>query len=193
MVAALEKTLVLGVGNPLMRDDGVGPRVIELLRAGFTFPEGVEVVDAGTMSFMILDLLRGVDRLIIIDAVRDTDEPPGTVFRMTPDEIAPNQIAHSLHDVRLVDVLQAAELMGSTPETIAFGVQIEAIEEWVLELSEPVEAAVPLAAAAVLEELRAYGIEPLACDDADVDSQIIGALRSYAPMPDQSPDTAGDA
>jgi len=177
----------MGVGNPLMRDDGIGPRVIEMLRAGYTFPDNVEVVDAGTMSFMILDLLRGVDRLIIIDAVRDTGEAPGTVLRMTPEEIAPNQVAHSLHDVRLVDVLQAADLMGSTPMTIAFGVQIDTIEEWVLELSDPVEAAVPIAAGAVLEELQSMGIEPLACDDDDVAAQIIGALRSYAAMPSESP------
>lgn len=187
METARQKTLVLGVGNPLMRDDGVGPRVIEMLRSGFTFPQDVDVVDAGTMSFMILDLLREVDQLIIIDAVRDTGEAPGTVFRMTPEEIAPNQVPHSLHDMRLVDVLQAAELMGSMPNTIAFGVQIDTIEEWVLELSAPVGAAVPIAAAAVLEELKALGIEPLACDDTDVSAQIIGALRSYAPMPDQSP------
>jgi len=187
------KTLVLGVGNPLMRDDGAGPRVIELLRTGFTFPADVEVVDAGTMSFMILDLLRDVDRLIVVDAVRDTGDPPGTVFRMTPDEIAPNQVAHSLHDVRLVDVLQAASLIGSTPDTIAIGVQIDTIEEWVLELSEPVEAAIPIAAGAVLDELRSHGIEPLACNDPDINAQIINALRSYAPMPDQSPRVDGDS
>lgn len=183
-----ESILVMGVGNPLMRDDGIGPRVIELLRTGYTFPDNVEVVDAGTMSFMILDLLRGVDRLIIIDAVDNTEAVPGTVFRMTPEEIAPNQVAHSLHDLRLVDVLQAADLMGSTPETIAFGVQIEVIEEWVLELSPSVETAVPIVAGAVLEELQSMGIEPVACTDDDVHAQIIGALRSYAPMPDQTPD-----
>jgi hydrogenase maturation protease len=185
-----EKILVMGVGNPLMRDDGIGPRVIELLRAGYTFPDNVEVVDAGTMSFMILDLLRGVDRLIIIDAVDNTGEPPGTVLRMTPEEIAPNQVAHSLHDLKLVDVLQAADLMGSTPETITFGVQIEAIREWVLELSAPLEAAVPIAAGAVLEELQSMGIRPLACENDDVHAQIIGALRSYAPMPNQTPDAS---
>jgi hydrogenase maturation protease len=188
MTADPEKILVMGVGNPLMRDDGIGPRVIEMLRAGFAFPDNVEVVDAGTMSFMILDLLRGVDRLVVIDAVDNTGEPPGTVLRMTPEEIAPNQVAHSLHDTGLVDVLQAADLMGSSPETIAFGVQIEAIQEWVLELSEPLEAAVPIAAAAVLQELQSLGVEPVVCEDADVHAQIISALRSYAPMPDQSPD-----
>jgi len=182
-----EKILVMGVGNPLMGDDGIGPRVVEMLRAGYAFPENVEVVDAGSMSFMILDLLRGVDRLIIIDAVRETGEAPGTVLRMTPEEIAPNQIAHSLHDTRLVDVLQAAELMGSTPQTIAFGIEIELIQEWMLELTPELERAVPIVAAAVLQELETMGIESIACEDADVHAQIIGALRSYAPMPDQAP------
>ena len=187
MTIESEKILVMGVGNPLMGDDGIGPRVVELLRAGYAFPDNVEIVDAGSMSFMILDLLRGIDRLIIIDAVRETGEVPGTVLRMTPEEIAPNQIAHSLHDTRLVDVLQAAELMGSTPQTIAFGIEIELIQEWVLELTPELERAVPIAAAAVLQELETMGIESIACEDADVHAQIIGALRSYAPMPDQAP------
>ena len=76
MTIESEKILVMGVGNPLMGDDGIGPRVVEMLRAGYAFPDNVEIVDAGSMSFMILDLLRGVDRLIIIDAVRETGEVP---------------------------------------------------------------------------------------------------------------------
>jgi hypothetical protein len=79
--------------------------------------------------------------------------------------------------------------MGHTPQTIAFGVQIEVIEEWVLELSPSVEAAVPIVAGAVLEELESMGIKPVACTDDDVHAQIIGALRSYARMPEQAADT----
>lgn len=180
-----ERILVMGVGNPLMRDEGVGPRVVELLRSGYDFPDNVEVVDAGTMGFMILDVMRGFDRMIVVDAVKGTGHPAGTVFLLTPDEIAPNQVMHSLHDTRLVDVLQAAELIDITPETIAVGVQIDAIEEWVLELSEPVEKAVPVAAAAVLEQLKERGVEPAPRADAerDVDALIIESLRTYNPMP----------
>jgi hydrogenase maturation protease len=180
----------MGVGNPLMRDDGIGPRVAELLLAGYCFPDNVEIVDAGTMSYMILDLFRGVDELIIIDAVRETEHPPGTVMKMTPEEIAPNQMPHSMHDIALVNVLQAADLMGTAPNAVAIGVQIDSIEEWVLELSPPVEAAVPIAAAAVLDELTALGSPGVPNDDADVHAQIIAALRSYAPMPENPPEPA---
>lgn len=192
MTEGAKRILVMGVGNPLMRDDGVGPRVIELLLAGYRFPDNVEVIDAGTMSYMILDLLRDIDRLVIIDAVRETGHPPGTVMKMTPEEIAPNQVPHSMHDIALVDVLQAAELMGSAPTSVAVGVQIDTVEEWVLELSPAVEAAVPIAAAAVLDELAALGNPGVPNDDADVHAQVIAALRSYAPMPDNTP-AASDA
>jgi hydrogenase maturation protease len=179
-----EQILVMGVGNPLMRDDGIGPRVVELLLSGYRFPDNVEVVDAGTMSYMILDLLRGVDHLIIVDALRETGHPAGTVMKMTPEEIAPNQVPHSMHDIALIDVLQAAELMGNAPPAVAIGVQIDTIEEWVLELSPAVEAAVPIAAAAVLDELAALGSPGVPDEGADVHAQVIAALRSYAPMPE---------
>ena len=184
MAEDVERILVMGVGNPLMRDDGVGPRVIELLLAGFRFPDNTELVDAGTMSYMILDLLRDIDRLIVVDAIKETGHAPGTVMKLTPEEIAPNQVRHSMHDVALVDVLQAAELMGSAPETVAIGVQIDAIEEWVLELSEPVQAALPVAAAAVLAELSALGVTGTPKEGGDPDAAIIAALRTYAPMPE---------
>jgi hypothetical protein len=89
-----------------------------------------------------------------------------------------------MHDIALVDVLAAADLMGSAPEAVAIGVQIDTIEEWVLELSPDVEAAVPIAAAAVLDELKALGYPGVPDEDADVHARIIEALRSYAPMPE---------
>ena len=179
------RILVLGVGNPLMLDDGLGPRVIELLRAGYDYPENVELIDAGTMSFMILNIVSEADHMIVVDAIKDTDLPAGTVLRLTPEQMSPNQVRHSGHDTRLVDVLQAALMMGKMPETIAIGVQIEEIREFVVELSPSVEAAVPIAAAAVLDELVRLGIYPTPNQGAlDVNAQIIASMRTYSPMPD---------
>ncbi len=179
------RILVMGVGNPLMRDEGIGPRVAELLMAGYDFPEYVEVVDAGTMGYSILDLFRGVDHLIVVDALRDTGHPAGTVLLLTPDEVASNQVMHSLHDVRIVDVLQAAALVDCAPETVCVGMQIEEIAEWVLELSEPCEAALPVAAALVIDRLGALGVEPTPRPEGThITATIIEALRTYAPMPE---------
>lgn len=184
MTTETRRILVMGVGNPLMGDDGIGPRVVELLSAGYTFPENVEVVDAGTLSFMILDMLRGIDNLILIDAMQGEGTAPGTVVVLTPEEIAPNEVKHSMHDVGIVDVLQAAEFMERAPETVAIGIQIGAIKQWVLELTEPVAAAAPIAAAAVLDELKKLGIVPVVNEGSDTNAQVLSALRTFAPMPD---------
>ncbi len=183
---APERIMVMGVGNPLMRDEGAGPRVVEMLLTGYEFPEHVEVIDAGTMSYMILDMLRGVDRLIIVDAVRDTGHPAGTVLTLTPSDMAPNQIMHSLHDTRVTDVLAAVALIDTAPDTICVGVQIDTIEEFVLELSPAVEEALPVATAAVLELLADMGVEPSPQTGSDVHARIIEALRSYKPMPEET-------
>jgi hydrogenase maturation protease len=176
----------MGVGNPMMRDEGAGPRTVEIIMRSFDFPDNVEVVDCGTMGYTILDVLRDVDQLIVIDALRDPDLEPGTVVRLEPSDFASSQVMHSLHDIRLPEVLQAAALIGRAPNTVAIGIQIESIEEWVLELSKPVEEALPVAVAAVLEELSALGVVPTTRTDSEVDSRIIEAVRSYAPIPPEA-------
>ncbi len=180
------RILVMGVGNPMMRDEGAGPRTVEIIMRSFDFPDNVEVIDCGTMGYMILDVLREADHLIVIDALRDPALEPGTVVRLEPDDFAPNQVLHSLHDIRLPDVLQAAGLIGRSPQTIVIGIQIESIEEWVLELSPPVESALPVAVAAVLDELAALGVVAAPHTGEHFDSQIIEAVRSYTPVPPEA-------
>lgn len=179
--------LVMGIGNPLMRDEGIGPRVVEVLKSTYDFGPRVEVVDAGTMGLMILDLLAGREQLIVVDAVRGTGHEPGTIVFFDPKDLADSQVMHSLHDMRLVDVLQNAALLDRMPAATVIGIQIEAIEQWVLELSPKVEAAIPAACAAVLSELSSLGVEPTHRLDLDADALIIEALRTYAPMPENSP------
>lgn len=182
--------LVLGVGNPLMRDEGVGPRTVEFMLEGFEFPESVEIMDAGTMGYMMLDVLRGRERLLVIDAMKDTGHDPGTVLLLSAEDIAPNTVLHSMHDLRVVDVLQAGALMGIEVETLCVGVQIESIEEWVMELSEPVQNAIPMAATVAFEVLLDWGIEPTPREGSSAEAQIIRAMRTYEPI--GAPDDAAE-
>lgn len=186
MAGTDDRILVMGVGNPLMTDEGVGVRVAEQLMAGYVFPDNVEVVDAGTMGFTILTLLKDRDRVLVIDAVNGSGRPPGTVMILSPEDAAPTTVLHSLHDTRLVDVLQAADLMDNHVEATVVGVQIESMTQWVLELTPDVEAALPIATAAALDVLRSWGVETTPREDSNVDAQIIAALRSYAPMPEEA-------
>lgn len=153
-----KKLLVLGIGNPLMGDEGVGPRVVEYLLSEYAFPDNVDVIDAGTMGFTMLNVFEGVDLAVVVDAVQGTGHEPGTILLLDPESLAPNQIMHSLHDARLPDVLDAAKLMGMEPEVLCVAVQIGDIKHWELELSPVAATAVPNAAQAIVGILAERGV-----------------------------------
>ncbi len=178
-----ERITVMGIGNPLMKDEGIGVRVIEVLMASCAFPDNVTLIDAGTMGMSILHLFGECDYLLVVDAIQDTDEPAGTVVRLTPDDLAPNQVMHSLHDIRFVDVLEAAELMGVRPEADCIGIQIEDMSGIGIGLVPAVEAAIPAAVDAVLTVLAERGIRAEPREDATVDARVLEALRTRRRMP----------
>lgn len=182
-----ERITVMGVGNPLMRDEGVGIRVAEILMSSFSWPDNVTLLDAGTMGMGILNLFRDADYLLVVDAVDGTGHAPGTVVRLSAEDIAPNQVMHSLHDIRFVDVLEAAELMGIRPESDFVGVQVADMaqdsEDLAIGLTPAVDAAIPAAVAAVLAVLAERGIVPEPREGAEADARVLEALRTRERMP----------
>lgn len=178
-----ERVTVMGVGNPLVKDEGVGVRVIEVLMSAFAFPDNVTLLDAGTMGMSILNLFGECDYVLVVDAVDGTGQPPGTIVRLTPEDLAPNQVMHSLHDVRFIDVLEAAELIGIRPEADFVGVQIADMDGVAVGLTPAVETAVPDAVAAVLDVLAERGIAATPRADAGVDGRVLEALRTRGCMP----------
>jgi hydrogenase maturation protease len=152
------KTLVLGVGNILLSDDGVGVHVVRRLEEVAEFPETVQVLDGGTKGLDLLHYLEGVSRLIIIDAV-EIGEPPGTLARLVGDQVpAYLSLKMSPHEIGLPDMLFAAKLRDLYPEeVVVLGVQ-PATTEVGLGLSEPVAAQMDALVERVLEELVGWGI-----------------------------------
>ncbi len=142
--------LVLGIGNILLRDEGVGVRVIEAL-ADASLPAGVETLDGGTSGADLLDAIADRRRLIVVDAV-DAKAAPGSVLRFTPDELAADDTRTvSLHEFGLLETLAAARRLGCAPaEVVILGVQPKVVAAG-LELSAEVAAAVP----GVIERVRA--------------------------------------
>lgn len=182
-----ERVLVLGIGSPLMLDEGVGVRVLSELDQHYTFTEGTELVDAGTMGLGMISLFRGLDFLLIIDAIDGTPHPAGTVVRVSPQDFAPNQVLHSLHDVRFVDVLDSARLIGIEVDAECVGIQVQDMSpaELTIGLSEPVEAAVPRAVAAALTLLDERGIPFAEKEDPEAASFFKQVRQAYEEMRDK--------
>lgn len=156
------RVAILCVGNILLLDEGVGPRVAQELLERYHFPENVEVLDRGTMGMALLADLKRFDLLLLVDAVDTTGKPPGTVVTFLPDEIAPYEAFHGAHDTRFVDVLEAATLLGYTPEAHCLGVQVQNMHpaDFTIGLTPPVEAAIPFLIECVLGFLNQHGIYP---------------------------------
>lgn len=151
-------TLVLGLGNILLRDEGVGVRVIERLQEDYQFPGGVQVMDGGTLGLDLLAYVGDAERLLVVDALNLGAEP-GTMARLEGDEVpAFLSIKLSPHQVGLADLLAAARLTGCCPrELVLWGVQPGVIEPG-LDLSPPVAGQVEALVKRGLAELNGWGI-----------------------------------
>jgi len=122
--------VVLGLGNPLMADEGIGVYLVErLLESADKYP-GVDFVDAGTGGFSILYHIEDRRKAIVIDCAF-MDEPPGTVKHFTPEEVQSVKVlAHqSLHEADLMQIIAMARQLGQAPdEIVIFGIQPQRVE-----------------------------------------------------------------
>jgi len=128
----MKDTIVLGLGNVLMGDEGVGVRVVERLEStcGTRFPQ-VDFVDAGVGGMRVLHLIAGRRRAILVDCARMGVEP-GTIRRFTPEEVCSRKILvhQSLHEADLLAILELSRQLGECPEeVIVFGVEPEHVGE----------------------------------------------------------------
>lgn len=152
--------LVVFVGNRIMLDDGIGPFAYDLLLESYDLPENVLVKEAGCMSLDLIPFVRDCDLIVTVDAVVGTQEPPGTVFQFSPEDMARNSGANaSLHDLKLVDLFDAAILLGYEAEGVCLGMQAENIEpaEYVEGLTPHCAEALPLLVDTVAATLHNHG------------------------------------
>jgi hydrogenase maturation protease len=144
--------LILGVGNPLAGDDGVGVRAIEALVAAGGLAEGIRLLDVGVLGMDILAWTRPDEPVVILDTVHGPGEP-GTLYRFGLDEIeAPTEPPLSVHDLGVADALHAARLMGRPLRGTLIGVEPARVEPFTAALSPPVAAALPALQAAAIRE-----------------------------------------
>ena len=154
----MERILILGVGNILFTDEGIGVRALEWLREHYTFPEQITLVDGGTLGMGLMDALLSCDRVYVLDAVL-CGGAPGSVYRLTDNDLRKSvSFRDSLHQTDLVDTLIYCDILGHRPEGIVFGMEPSDYHTMTVGLSPVCEQALPGLATHLVEELRSLGL-----------------------------------
>ncbi len=154
----MKEIKVIGIGNLIMQDDGLGVHIIRELEAQGV-PGNVELIDGGTHSYDLLEFLADADYAIIVDAMHTGGEP-GTIYRAPLDElgIKPQENMTSLHELHFVEAVEMARLLGYHPQVLVFGVEPKEVGLG-LELTPEVAARVPRVAQLIQEEIKKIALE----------------------------------
>ena len=149
----LQKTVILGIGNILLSDEGVGVHIANEF-AKMDLPAHVSVVEGGTDGFRLLNIITEADRLIIVDAVRGGSEA-GSIYRFDVDEVrnCPSGFKTSVHQIGILEVIDLSGLIGKTPHTTVVGIEPKSLE-MSMDLSPDIREKVPKIIELVLEELK---------------------------------------
>jgi len=151
-------TAVLGLGNLVHTDDGVGVHAIHQLQLDPRVPPGVVLLDGGTQGLSLLPHISGFKRLVVVDAV-DAGEPPGTVMRFEGGALHGLPGKASVHQLGFADMMVALELIGETPpEVVVFGVQ-PLSTEWDHRLTERVQESLPFVVDQVIRQLEEWAAQ----------------------------------
>jgi len=150
------KTLVLGIGNPILGDDGVGVHVAQELAKQIK-DDAITVEDASTGGLNLLDIIPGYDKVIIIDAIMTEEGEPGEIYRLRPEDFFKSvHLATSMHDANLPTVIEMGNKLipeEMPSEIVIFAIEVEEIDKFTEEMTVKVKEAVPKVVDLVLGEL----------------------------------------
>jgi hydrogenase maturation protease len=151
---AKAKTLILGLGNPILSDDGVGPAVAHELERRID-PRTANVVEASLGGLDLLDLLTGYQRVIIIDAITTKDGKAGQIHRLNIETLSSTRHAASPHDINLATALEMGKKLGmKMPSEIdIYAIEAQDTESFSEKCTPAVKAAIPRCVKMILQEL----------------------------------------
>lgn len=149
---------VLGIGNILLTDEGVGIRVVERLQELYEFPHNVSIIDGGVLGLSLMHVIAEADYLIVIDAIKNRGEP-GSLYRLEGENVPKRILAkNSLHQIDFLETLTSCQILDIVPETIILGVEPLDIETLGIELTPIIHSRVDSLMEMVLKELDHLGV-----------------------------------
>jgi len=145
------RTLILGLGNTLLGDEGIGVWVINRIRdEGIVLPDNVDLADGGTAGYDLMLIMQGYDRVVIVDAINIPDRP-GSIYRFLPEHAPVPPAGFSLHETGVFRVLRLMEIMGCCPDIECIGIVPEKTGFACMEISRVVRESFPAIISEVMD------------------------------------------
>jgi hydrogenase maturation protease len=152
-------TLVLGLGNLVHADDGLGVHAIHRLQQDSRVPSGVVLMDGGTQGLSLIHHISGFKRLLVIDAI-DAGREPGTLIRLEGGAVDKLQGKPSVHQLGFADLMIALKLLGDSPgEVIVIGMQPQSTD-WSSELTAPIRNSFDSLLTGIIDQLKSWTVVP---------------------------------
>jgi hydrogenase maturation protease len=150
------KTIVLGLGNPILRDDGVGNRVALELEDKLAQRKDVTVIETSMSGLSLIDLLAGYDKAIIIDAIQTAEGKAGQIYRLTPDAFNNTRHASSPHDVNFATALELGNRLGMAmpKQILIYAIEVADVSTFSEKCTPAVSRAIPACIKMIVKELN---------------------------------------
>ena len=147
----MRKVLILGIGNILQSDDGLGVHVVNhISQSEINLPQNVEVIDGGTAGFDLIPIMQGYEKIVIVDALKYNDKP-GSIYRFKPEHANESRSNMSLHEMGIMEVINLMKIMGMEPDIEFVGIIPEDINTFNISISQAVKNSIPRAVEEILD------------------------------------------
>ncbi|WP_457638615.1 HyaD/HybD family hydrogenase maturation endopeptidase [Persephonella sp.] len=176
----MKKIGIVGVGNVLFKDEGIGVFAVKYLQENYRFSPEIDLIDAGTLGFGLMRFLHEYDHIILIDTISIKDEA-GSVYRLTPDQLSGLASYHqTAHEVEVLQMVELTPLTGKMADTVIIGVVPENINQSEIGLTKPVEEkALPTVIAQTLKELDKIGVSYRKTGNLSIKEIVMKHFGSY--------------
>ncbi len=155
------KTIIIGLGNPIVSDDSVGIRVSRELRERLNGHDGIDIAEAYAGGIRLMDVMVGYEKAIIVDAMVTGNGRPGTIHSLSLSDLISTRNIVSTHDTNLSTALEMGKMLGlHLPHEIEiWGIEAMDVETFSEELTEDVAKAVPVVVQRIVDDLRCKGTD----------------------------------
>jgi hydrogenase maturation protease len=177
-VSAVQRLSVVGVGNILYRDEGVGVYAASYLQRAYRFEPEIEVADGAALGFSLMDFFDDGATAIVLDALL-ADTGPGTVYRLPTERLLDlgRDFTPTAHEVDPIHLLKRARALGQRTDMVLLGIVPQDTSNMAVGLTPALAAAFPRFIDAALEEVRARGVQPERVRELSLDDVITGLVR----------------